>query len=107
MTVRERLEQITLRIEQSPVSQEYKNQLYLTLREALKAAVEPILLQYLPQAQLKFLSEHPEKISPENFVVLIQNTLIHTDAAKEINQLMLEILDVCEKNLPKEIIARS
>ncbi len=106
MTVEKRLEQITLRIEKSAISREFKQEIYLTLQQALQAAVDPVLIKYLPSAQLKFLSQRPDKISPESFVSLIQNTLQNSAALKELNDLMLEVLDECERNLPKEVSAK-
>ena len=99
----DKLRTIVTRIEASTLTQEDKDELYRTISEGLQATVWPILLKYMPKEELEDLSKNPGKVTVESYAKLIEDTIKDGVALKEIEGLMMEVLQEVDAALQKEM----
>lgn len=103
----DKLTEIVTRIEQSKLTQEEKDELYVTISEGLQMTVWPVLLKYMPKDQLEYLSADPKgRVTVESYSKLITDTIKDGKALKEIDDLMNDVLHDVENALTEEGIDR-
>lgn len=103
----DKLTEIVTRIEQSKLTQEEKDELYITISEGLQMTVWPVLLKHMPKDQLAYLSQDPKgRVTVESYSKLITDTIKDGKALKEVEDLMNDVLHEVENALTEEGIDR-
>lgn len=96
-----KLKSIITRIQASALSHDVKADLYVTIQEGLRSVGLPILVKHMPPDQLQDLSEHPEKVTPEAYVKLIDDTVKGGTVLQELNDALTDVLTKVEEKLKK------
>ena len=99
----EKLKAIVERIEKSQLSESEKNELYVLISEGLQSTVWPIMVKYMPQQDLEYLSADPKtRVTVESYAKLIGDTIKDGEALKEIDETLTNVLTSVEKALTDE-----
>lgn len=99
--VDDHLKSIVARVQASALSNDVKADLYVTIQEGLRSVAMPILVKHMPPDVLQDLSQHPEKVTPEEYVRLVADTVKDGTALKEVNDALVSVLATVEERLKK------
>ncbi|MBI3559896.1 hypothetical protein HY087_02105 [Candidatus Gottesmanbacteria bacterium] len=97
----DKLKPIITRIQASGLSHEVKADLYVTIQEGLRSVALPILVKHMPPDALNDLSQHPENVTPDSYIKLIDDTVKDGTALKELNDALADVLTKVEEKLKK------
>ncbi len=99
--VDDRLKSIVARVQASSLSNDVKADLYVAIQEGLQTVALPILVKHMPPDVLQDLSQHPEKVTPEEYVRLVADTVKDGTALKEVNDALESVLSTVGERLKK------
>lgn len=97
--VDDHLKSIVARVQASALSNDVKADLYVTIQEGLRSVAMPILIKHMSSDVLQDLSQHPEKVTPEEYVRLVADTVKDGTALKEVNDALVSVLATVEERL--------
>lgn len=107
MTFDVKLRELIGKIEHSHLSQSEKNDVYASIRAGLHAAVWPMLILHMPEAELNQLASNAQSVTPEAYFSLIRSALEDQKILVDLESLMQTSLDGVEKVLKEKFIIQS
>lgn len=102
----DKLRALVAKIEESKkLSDPVKDKLYETIQMGLQSLVWPILLDYLPSDKVKHYTEHPDELTTEVYIALIQEALSVRDgeALQKLEDATNKLLSDLDAALIKEV----
>lgn len=107
MSIDQRLRELVGKIETSHLSREEKEDVYASISLGLHAAVWPVLVGHMPEAQLQKLSADSAGVTPEAYAALVRSAVGDPATGDELDSLMQATLSGVEKVLKEKFIIRS
>lgn len=104
MNLDQRLRQVIGQVENSHLSQKEKEEVYANINVGLHAAVWPVLVAHMPQAQLTKLSADPVSVTPERYAALIRSAVDDPETEGDLDALMQAALSGVERILKEKFI---
>ncbi len=97
----EKVKHIVGRIQRSALSNDVKASLYESMQRGIRDVVSAALVSRLPQYQLDALSQHPEKVTPDEIVRVLETTVGDGEVLRSAQAKILEALDSVDAVLTK------
>jgi hypothetical protein len=90
-----KLQAIIAKIERSTLTDAEKEELYAAISEGLHATVLPVLLEYMPQDQVRGIVNNPETITVDRYVELVgeavKDKAVMPKISKKMDALLVEV----------------
>jgi len=93
INVESKLHGLIKRIEMAAISDTQKEEIYLSMRQALEMTVTPVLVSHIPQESYDLFNASP---TPEGYCEIVRNAFRDDSTLAEIDMLMGKVLDKTE-----------
>jgi hypothetical protein len=103
--IEEKVKHIVLRVQQSALSNDVKASLYETMQRGIRDVAMGALISHMPQEKLDELVAHPESITPDALVGLMESSVGDGEVLREAQQKILTALETIETVLTKQHVA--
>lgn len=103
--VADKVKHIVLRVQQSALSNDVKASLYETMQKGIQDVVLGELVTHIPQEKLDELAAHPESITPDALIGLMESSVGDGEVLREAQQKILTALATIETILTKQHVA--
>jgi hypothetical protein len=101
----ETLKAIIAKIEKSQLTDAEKNELYTVIAEGLQSTVWPVMVKYMPQQDLEYLTADPKsRVTVESYAKLIGDVVKDPEALAAIEEAAGSVLANVESVLAEENI---